>query len=150
MARPAPLLLLLSVLLCGSNVALAGRQGPGDGAGGGVRRPAAPPPPLRHARVLWDAAQRSLRISEGGAVGDAAGAPAAATSTPAAATGNYSRAERHASGFGQLRLETGAGFEDIVQAQAAGFLEGYLTAGTCAACALARLRARAAAAARPD
>ncbi|GIL61407.1 hypothetical protein Vafri_15865 [Volvox africanus] len=44
------------------------------------------------------------------------------------AHGSYSDALRHKSNFGQLRITTNPAFPDDVQMQAAGFVEGYLTA----------------------
>ncbi|KAG2491647.1 hypothetical protein HYH03_010017 [Edaphochlamys debaryana] len=46
----------------------------------------------------------------------------------APAFGSFSDPVRHVSNFGQLRVTTNPAFPDAVQAQAAGFLEGYLTA----------------------
>lgn len=45
------------------------------------------------------------------------------------AHGSFSDSLRHKSNFGQLRITTNPSFPDDVQMQAAGFLEGYLTAG---------------------
>lgn len=47
---------------------------------------------------------------------------------PVPAYANYSHFSQHASGFGQLRVETSPHFSNSVQMQAAGFVEGYLTA----------------------
>ncbi|GIL87628.1 hypothetical protein Vretimale_14663 [Volvox reticuliferus] len=44
------------------------------------------------------------------------------------AHGSFSDALRHKSNFGQLRITTNPAFPDDVQMQAAGFVEGYLTA----------------------
>eukprot|EP00198_Chlamydomonas_reinhardtii_P009289 XP_001698626.1 predicted protein [Chlamydomonas reinhardtii] len=46
----------------------------------------------------------------------------------APACGSFSDPARHRSNFGQLRVTTNAAFPDEIQMQAAGFLEGYLTA----------------------
>jgi hypothetical protein len=47
---------------------------------------------------------------------------------PVPAYANYSHYSQHSSGFGQLRVETSSQFSNSVQMQAAGFVEGYLTA----------------------
>lgn len=41
---------------------------------------------------------------------------------------NYSHSSRHASGFGQLRVQTDPKASNSIQMQAAGLVEGYLTA----------------------
>ena len=46
------------------------------------------------------------------------------------AEGSYSDGSQHESNFGQLRVTTFPGMEDRDQMRAAGFLEGFLTAGT--------------------
>lgn len=46
----------------------------------------------------------------------------------APAYANYSHYSNHPSGFGQLRVQTSPQFSNEVQLQAAGFVEGYLTA----------------------
>jgi hypothetical protein len=45
---------------------------------------------------------------------------------------NYSHFSQHTSGFGQLRVQTSSSFSNSVQMQAAGFVEGYLTAAQIA------------------
>jgi hypothetical protein len=50
----------------------------------------------------------------------------AAGAAPAHAS--YSHWSNHGSGFGQLRVVTNAAYSNAVQMQAAGFVEGYLTA----------------------
>ena len=45
------------------------------------------------------------------------------------AEGSYSDGSKHQSYFGQLRVKTLPGMEDLIQMRAAGFLEGFLTAG---------------------
>lgn len=49
-------------------------------------------------------------------------------SGPAPAHATYSHWSNHGSGFGQLRVTTHAAYSNQVQMQAAGFVEGYLTA----------------------
>lgn len=73
--------------------------------------------PLRHAHALWDEASGKFAVSF---------APPNGNSP---ASGNYSEPAHHRSNFGQLRISTSSEFSDKVQMQAAGFLEGYLTAG---------------------
>ena len=41
---------------------------------------------------------------------------------------NYSHYSNHASGFGQLRVQTDSKYSSEIQMQSAGFVEGYLTA----------------------
>jgi hypothetical protein len=50
------------------------------------------------------------------------------TAGAAPAHANYSHWSNHGSGFGQLRVTTHASYSNQVQMQAAGFVEGYLTA----------------------
>lgn len=45
------------------------------------------------------------------------------------ACGSFSPGNSHASNFGQLRVTTHGPWSDSLQMQAAGYLEGYLTAG---------------------
>lgn len=47
----------------------------------------------------------------------------------APAYANYSVPSNHPSNFGQLRITTNPAFSNQIQVQAAGFIEGYLTAG---------------------
>ena len=44
---------------------------------------------------------------------------------------SFSQPQQHQSNFGQLRIKTNGDFSDSIQMQAAGFAEGYLTAGPC-------------------
>jgi hypothetical protein len=53
--------------------------------------------------------------------------PLLAGSGPASAT--YSHASNHASNFGQVRVKTNPAYSNKIQMQAAGFVEGYVTAG---------------------
>lgn len=52
--------------------------------------------------------------------------PVFAAAAPAYA--KYSHASNHASGFGQLRVQTNPQYSNKLQMQGAGFVEGYLTA----------------------
>lgn len=45
------------------------------------------------------------------------------------AEGSYKLPDHDRSGFGVLKVKTSPEFPDVVQMQAAGFIEGYLTAG---------------------
>ncbi|KXZ46084.1 hypothetical protein GPECTOR_47g360 [Gonium pectorale] len=97
-----------------------GRFGSAIGAQQQQQAQARPPvPELRSGHVRYDRATGALSFVKGLADGPRAESPA---------HGSFSDPLRHVSNFGQLRITTNPAFPDELQMQAAGFLEGYLTA----------------------
>lgn len=75
---------------------------------------------------MHSAGQHSNKVSAQAALTDLDRSPGTAGHAPAYAS--YSHYSNHQSGFGQLRVQTSPAFSNKVQMQAAGFIEGYLTA----------------------
>uniref|UniRef100_A0A7S0YIV8 Phospholipase B-like n=1 Tax=Polytomella parva TaxID=51329 RepID=A0A7S0YIV8_9CHLO len=69
--------------------------------------------------VVWNETTNNYRVVTG---------LASSIREPAPASGSFTGPLEHISNFGQLRIKTSDFFPDNVQIQAAGFLEGYLTA----------------------
>eukprot|EP00878_Enallax_costatus_P035927 GHUV01040182.1.p1 GENE.GHUV01040182.1~~GHUV01040182.1.p1 ORF type:complete len:180 (+),score=42.92 GHUV01040182.1:239-778(+) len=71
--------------------------------------------------ALYDKASKTFHYAP-------AGSGVTGINRPAPAYASYSHYNNHQSGFGQLRVKTDPAFSNGVQMQAAGFIEGYLTA----------------------
>ncbi|GFR52661.1 hypothetical protein Agub_g15255, partial [Astrephomene gubernaculifera] len=118
-SRTAKLLLLACCVLVVSNAAHASGWGRLSKIGSWLQPQSKRAPDVLSGYARYDEASGTLTFVKGLAGGPRDDAPA---------HGSFSDPLRHVSNFGQLRVATNPAFPDTLQMQAAGFVEGYLTA----------------------